>query len=92
MKVFFDGKWTIERDDGTKIRLTANEASMLYYKMRRDLLWDEVALRFENSEQWDEIKACREDILDDIDYNSEDVSEDAVYNAVSAWVDLDEEN
>lgn len=93
MRVYKDerSRWCIERDSGEIITLDWNESSMLYVQMRRDVAWEDVAMRFGDHPQWDEIENAKEDILDALIYEEEDSAvEDAVYSAVETYVDLQE--
>ena len=92
MKIYRDRNkgWTIERDDGTEINLTMNEASLLYQKMLHDALWENVAVYYDEHPAWNRIEQAKDDILDELFYNHE-INGDEIYNAVSRWVDLDDE-
>ena len=92
MKIYYDNQWIIERDDDTVISLTMNEASMLYDKMQRARIWDEVAIRYEDDPRWGDIEDAMDDILDELMYEDDNETGDRVHNAVSRWVDLNEED
>lgn len=82
--------WTIDRGEGQKIELTMNEASLLYQKMLHDALWENVAVYYEDHPRWHEIEQAKGDILDDLFYNHE-INGDEIFNAVTRWVELDDE-
>ena len=95
MKVYYDKQWFIERDDGTTIGLSWNESSLLWTKMLEARTWDEVEMRFEDHPQWksilEERESILEDLLDEMMYETDDVIQHRVYDAVERYVDLDDE-
>lgn len=92
MKIYRDESngWTIERDDETEIRLTMNEASLLYQKMLNAALWENVAVYYDEHPAWNRIEQAKDDILDELFYNHE-INGDEVHSAVERWVDIEEE-
>lgn len=90
-----DNRWVIERDGGEVITLSWQESSLLYDQIRSSVIWDEVDMRMESdsvySEHREEIEAAKDEIIEELRDNVDEINEDAVYNAISRFVDLGEE-
>lgn len=94
MKVYRneDNRWVIERDSGEVIALSWVESSLLYDQIRNSVVWDEVDMRMDNdggfSRHRKEIEAAKDDIIEELRDNVDEINEDAVYNAIERFVCL----
>ncbi len=88
--------WIAERETGEKIHLTDNEIQDIYWFMRRETLWEEVAMRMEDIDANDaaggvEIAAVekkKDSILDYMmaqEYRTDDVMGDIVWDAIEKF-------
>ncbi|MPM86451.1 hypothetical protein SDC9_133540 [bioreactor metagenome] len=96
MKIYrnADNRYVIERDGGEVVTLSWQESSLLYDQIRNSVVWDEVDIRIDEEgygAHRAEIEAAKDDIIEELRDNVDEISEDAVYNAISRFVDLGEE-
>ncbi len=88
--------WIAERETGEKIHLTDNEIQDIYWFVRREMLWEEVAMRMEDIDDNDaaggtEIAAVekkKDSILDYMmaqEYRTDDVMSDIVWDAIEKF-------
>lgn len=99
MKIYrnTDNRYVIERDGGEVITLSWQESSLLYDQIRNSVIWDEVDMRMEDGEEGfgahrEEIEAAKDDIIEKLRDNVDEINGDAVYNAIEQFVDLGEED
>lgn len=98
MIVYRDGpmNWIAERDTGEKIPLTYNEIQDIYWFMRREILWEQVAMRLEDIDDNDaaggaviaSVEKKKDDIVSyimDHDYRTDDVMGDVVWDAIAKF-------
>lgn len=90
MKVYYDKQWVLERNDGSVIRLSWNESSLLYEAIENARVWEEVAVRFEDDPHWPEIESAKDEIIEELRYDCLNLSGDAVWDAVTRYCDLDD--
>lgn len=94
MKIYrnADNRYVVERDSGEVITLSWQESGLLYDQIRNSVVWDEVDMRMESDDTYSEyreaIEAAKDDIIEELRDNVDEINEDAVYNAVNRYVDL----
>ena len=94
MKVYRneENRWVIKRDSGEVITLSWQESGLLYDQIRNSVVWDEVDMRMESDEDYhahrEEIESAKDDIVEELRDNVDEINEDAVYNAIERFVCL----
>ena len=83
----------IERSDGYKMELSPVEYSQLYQIIIRNAVWSEVMVHLPDTQEEDfdfdlfDVMRCKEDIIDDLLPDFQDISEDRVWQTLDRFCD-----